>query len=114
LPEVKSVQTLVGSKVNIGGTGSMGGETQTHVGQLIVELVESDKREDTKQRSSEQLLTALRAYSVTLKGINSVQWEAFSGGPAGKDVEIRLIVMISPAGLIAHPNLSPKWVKIAQ
>ena len=89
-PEVKSVQMQVGTKLNIGGAGSFVGETKTHIGQIVLELIEADKREQEKMRSSEKLLAELRAYSDKLKGVNSLSWEAFSGGPAGKDIEIRV------------------------
>ncbi len=90
LPEVTSVQMQAGFQVDIGGTGATGVNTQPHVGQLIVELIEADKREGESLRSSEQLLAELRKKSSTIPGVNSITWEAFSGGPAGKDIEIRV------------------------
>lgn len=90
LPEVVSVQMQAGFQIDIGGTGATGANAQPHLGQLIVELVESDQRETQNMRSSEQLLTVLRDYSSKIPGVNSIVWEAFSGGPAGKDIEIRI------------------------
>ena len=88
MPEVLSVQTSVGSQMNIGGMGATGGGRQAHLGQIVVELMEADKREAQGMRSSEELMVEFRKLSETLPGINSMKWEALSGGPAGKDIEI--------------------------
>jgi multidrug efflux pump subunit AcrB len=90
IPEVNHVQTQVGLRLNLGGAGSAGAETQSHLGQLIIELQESDVRDSKGLRSSEEILAELRHYSESLKGINSLTWDAMSGGPAGKDIEIRV------------------------
>ncbi len=90
LPEVTSVQSQVGIQMALGGSGAMAGTQQSHIGQLIIELKEADQREREGLRSSEILLNRLREYSAGLTGINSLKWEAFSGGPAGKDIEIRV------------------------
>jgi HAE1 family hydrophobic/amphiphilic exporter-1 len=89
-PEVVSVQMQAGFQVNIGGTGAVGSDVQPHLGQLIIELKESDKREAEGLKSSEALLSDMRKFSATIPGVNSVVWEAFSGGPAGKDIEMRI------------------------
>lgn len=89
-PEVTSVQTSVGSQINLGGTGAMGGNQQAHLGQVIVELMAADEREQAGYRSSEDLLVEFRKMSESLTGINSISWDAMSGGPAGKDIEIRV------------------------
>lgn len=89
-PEVVSVQMQAGFQVDIGGTGAMGSNVQPHLGQLIIELKESDKREEEGQRSSEGLLSEMRKFSASIPGVNSITWEAFSGGPAGKDIEMRI------------------------
>ena len=89
-PEVLSVQTSVGSQINLGGTGAVGGNQQSHLGQVIVELMEADQRERRGLRSSQLLLTEFRRMSESLAGINSIKWDAMNGGPAGKDIEIRV------------------------
>lgn len=96
-PEVNSVQMQVGAQINIGGVGSVGGSVQPHLGQLIIELLEADVREQRKMRSSEQLLAEMRKFTDVainpesiVSGVNSVTWEAMNGGPAGKDIEIRV------------------------
>jgi len=68
----------------------MGANIQPHLGQLIVELVEADKRQTQGMRSSEQLLTAMREFSTKIPGVNSIAWEGFSGGPGGKDIELKI------------------------
>jgi multidrug efflux pump subunit AcrB len=90
LPEVQSVQTSVGSQMNIGGMGATGGGQQSHLGQVVVELMEADEREKKGLRSSDELMVEFRKLSDSLTGINSIKWEALSGGPAGKDIEIRV------------------------
>ncbi len=90
LPEVQSVQTSVGSQMNIGGMGATGGGKQSHLGQVVVELMEADEREKKGLRSSDELMVEFRKLSDSLTGINSIKWEALSGGPAGKDIEIRV------------------------
>ncbi|MFN3158326.1 MAG: efflux RND transporter permease subunit [Rubinisphaera brasiliensis] len=90
IPEVISVQTSVGSQINLGGTGATGGNAQSHLGQVIVELMEADQREREGMRSSEELLAEFRKRTETMSGINSIKWEAMNGGPAGKDIEIRI------------------------
>ena len=89
-PEVVSAQMQAGFQVNIGGAGAMGVDVQPHLGQIIIELKEADKRDQEGLRSSEELLTEMRKFSATIPGVNSITWEAFSGGPAGKDIELRI------------------------
>ncbi|MCA8988740.1 MAG: efflux RND transporter permease subunit, partial [Planctomycetaceae bacterium] len=89
-PEVMSVQTSVGSQINLGGTGASGGNQQSHLGQVIVELMEADARERSGLRSSEELLVEFRKKTQDMTGVNSVQWESMNGGPAGKDIEIKV------------------------
>lgn len=89
-PEVKNVQMHVGRQYDVGGAGTAGVRDQSHLGQLVVELAAADEREQKGQRSSQQLLTALRNKSMSLPGVNSVTWDAVSGGPGGKDIHIQI------------------------
>jgi len=91
-PEVKNVQSYVGAAFNITGAAStnVSASLQSHLGQLIIELEESDTRERLGMRSSEELMTKLRKFSERLPGINSVTWQALSGGPGGKDIFIKV------------------------
>ena len=90
LPEVDSVQMIVARQYDFGGAGAIGVSDQSHLGQIVVELKPSDERDRLGMRSSNEILVELRAVSAKLPGVNSVAWEAQSGGPGGKDLEIRL------------------------
>lgn len=86
-PEIVNVQTIAGRQYDVTGAGSVGFDDQSHLGQLIVEIVPADQRD----RSSKELVNELRRFSETqLSGINSVRWEAMNGGPGGNDIEISL------------------------
>lgn len=90
LPEVKSVSMDVAQIMSVGSAGSVGGDSQSHLGQVWVELEAADLREARGMRSSEEVLSELRDVSEQLTGVNSVKWEVMSGGPGGKDIEIRV------------------------
>jgi multidrug efflux pump subunit AcrB len=89
-PEVVSVQAFVGIQIDVAGEGAVGFKNQSHLGQLIVELQESDARERAGGRSSNELLTVYREFTRTLPEINAVRWLALNGGPGGKDVVVRI------------------------
>ena len=89
-PEVVSVQAFVGIQVDVAGEGAVGFKNQSHLGQLIVELQESDARERAGGRSSNELLAVYREFTRTLPEINAVRWLALNGGPGGKDVVVRI------------------------
>ena len=86
-PEVSNVQSFVARQVDVAGEGAVGSSDQSHLGQLIIELVPADKRD----KSSMQLLSEFRAFCMTeLRGLNSVKWQEMNGGPGGNDLEIRV------------------------
>jgi len=87
LPEVVNVQSFVALQLNLTDTGAVGNSAQSHLAQLIIELQPADERD----RSSEEILVDLRKVSETLPGVNSVTWEAMSGGPGGLDIELRIV-----------------------
>lgn len=89
-PEVVSVQAFVGIQVDVAGEGAVGFKNQSHLGQLVVELQESDARERAGGRSSNDLLAVYREFTRTLPEINAVRWLALNGGPGGKDVVVRI------------------------
>jgi hydrophobic/amphiphilic exporter-1 (mainly G- bacteria), HAE1 family len=89
-PEVVSVQAFVGIQVDVAGEGAVGFKNQSHLGQLVVELQESDARERAGGRSSNELLASYREFTRTLPEINAVRWLALNGGPGGKDVVVRI------------------------
>lgn len=89
IPEIESVQLDVATQINVADVGATGGNQQSHLGQVWIELLAADRREREGLRSSEAVLADLRRHSETLAGVNSVTWEAMSGGPGGKDIEVR-------------------------
>jgi len=89
-PEVVSVQAFVGIQVDVAGEGAVGFKNQSHLGQLVVELQESDARERAGGRSSNELLAVYREFTRTLPEINAVRWLALNGGPGGKDIVVRI------------------------
>lgn len=86
LPEVVNVQSYVGIQVDIAGSGAVGAKFGGHLGQLVIELTEGEKRD----RTSEMVLTDLRLKGEQLSGINSLAWTSLNGGPAGRSVEVQL------------------------
>ncbi|MCA9082280.1 MAG: efflux RND transporter permease subunit, partial [Planctomycetaceae bacterium] len=90
IPEVKSVSMDVASIMSVGGEGSATANSQSHLGQVWVELLAADERETKGMRGSQEVLADLRTVSESLTGVNSVKWEVMNGGPAGKDIEIRV------------------------
>ncbi|WP_339911238.1 efflux RND transporter permease subunit [Symmachiella dynata] len=86
LPEVVNVQSFVALQIDFTGAGAVGDFSQPHLAQLIIELQPAELR----NRSSDQILDELRGVSEKLSGVNSVTWEAMSGGPGGKDIELRI------------------------
>ena len=86
LPEVVNVQMLVGLQVDIAGEGAVGENLGSHLGQLIVELKEADKR----TRTSGTILVELRHETEKLSGVNSVAWTELNGGPAGRAIELKI------------------------
>ncbi|GAB4147073.1 MAG: hypothetical protein Tsb009_20100 [Planctomycetaceae bacterium] len=90
MPEVVNVQAFVARQYDLSGSGATGNNDQSHLGQLVIELKPADQRELNNERSSLELLTAFRKASQKLTGVNSVTWEAMSGGPGGKDIHIRV------------------------
>ncbi|MEX0715472.1 MAG: efflux RND transporter permease subunit [Planctomycetaceae bacterium] len=89
--EVENVQMFVSRQYDIAGAGTTGTNDQSHLGQLVIELMPADQREAKGLRSSEEMLADFRKFSMTLPGVNAVTWDEMSGGPGGKDIEIRVV-----------------------
>lgn len=90
IPEVEGVQMDVGVTMDLGGSGGMGFEVAPHLGQIWIELMESDERERKGMRSSQAVLAELREVSENMTGVNSLKWQEMNGGPGGMDIEIRI------------------------
>ena len=88
--EALNVQMFVARVFDMTGSGSPTSD-QSHLGQMVVELKPADQRDQEGLKSSEELLVDFRDFSRTeLLGVNSVTWQAVSGGPGGKDIHIRV------------------------
>lgn len=81
-PEVQSVQALVGQRLDTNDWSASG--AQSHLGQLIVELVPVEERE----RTSFEITDAIRNTLPPLVGISSLRFEAVQGGPGGQAINI--------------------------
>ncbi len=90
LPEVATSSVDVGMALDVTDVGAVGGQVQSHLGQVWVELKAADERELAGMRSSTEVLMELRSISDQLTGVNSVTWIEMNGGPGGKDIVIRL------------------------
>ncbi|MCA9288768.1 MAG: efflux RND transporter permease subunit [Phycisphaerales bacterium] len=85
LDEVKSVF------VNVGGVGSLDGNSPpssgAHLAQIILELHPVELRE----RTSEQVITALRHTLGEMTGVKSFRLEEIGGGGSGPDINLGLV-----------------------
>ncbi len=92
-PEISAVFAAVGEIASI-ETGQ--GSQQTHLAQVILELVPVEERE----RSSQEIIRAIRAALGPVPGIKDLRFEEISGGPEGADITIAVagddIVRIMP------------------
>ena len=86
MPEVVNVQMFVARQYDLGGEGMEGARDRSHLGQLIIELTEADKR----KRHSELIVTELREASAKMTGVNSVTWQSLNGGPGGRSLEFKI------------------------
>ncbi len=86
MPEVDSVFSVLGSSFSDRGP-QIAADPAT-VGQIILELLPAEKREDYDLRTSTLLLAELRQLTSTLPGVRRLSWSGRSGGPSGADIEI--------------------------
>ncbi len=84
VPEVKNVQTMIGTALQM--KDATLSASQSHVGQLIMELVEVAERD----RTSEMILADLRERCQALSGIDRLQFTSMQGGPAGQSILIEV------------------------
>lgn len=88
VPEVRSAFSMVGISSEAGGDGSAASFTaQSHIGQLLIELIESENR----GRHSDRIIADFRAKTAGLEGINSLTFSTIGGGPGGKPIEIQVM-----------------------
>lgn len=80
--EVRSIFALVGSISSLNGEG--GSAQQTHLAQLIMELAPVEERE----RTSEEVIVAMRKSMGDLPGVKSLRIQGMVGGPGGTDITL--------------------------
>ena len=83
--EVSSVFSIVGAVTSIDGATE--GSQQSHVAQIIVEL----KPVEDRDRSSEQVINAMRQAIGELSGVKSLRIEEIAGGPGGPPVTLTVV-----------------------
>lgn len=83
-PEISAVFAAVGETASI-ETGQ--GSQQSHIAQVILELVPVEERE----RSSREIIRAIRDEMGTLAGIKDLRFEEITGGPGGADIQIGVV-----------------------
>ena len=88
MPEVDSVFSVLGSSFSDRGP-QLAADPAT-VGQIILELLPAEKREDGGLRTSTTLLAELRQRTSALPGVRRLSWSGRSGGPSGADIEVLL------------------------
>jgi multidrug efflux pump subunit AcrB len=85
-PEVKSVGTIVGTQMDLesGDPTGRGG----HLAQLYVELEAVEKRQETGQRNSGDVIAAIRRELGALPDVERIGYAEIQGGPGGADVSL--------------------------
>lgn len=82
-PEITAVFSSIGSSGSLDGSES---SRSTHLGQLILELVPIENRD----RSSEEVILAIRDELGPLPGVKSLRMEEIGGGPEGPSITLAL------------------------
>lgn len=87
-PEVGSVFSVLGASFT--DRGRQTPADPATVGQITIELLPAEERENRKLRSSDLLLAEWRGRSADIGGVNKLSFVARSGGPQGSDIELRV------------------------
>jgi len=87
-PETKTVFSTIGSAFD--SRGRVTPSDPATVGQLVLELVPAEEREKLNQRTSKRLIADWRVQTARIPGVSRLNIRGRGGGPAGKDIEIRL------------------------
>ncbi len=87
-PEVASVYSVLGASFS--DRGRQTPADPATVGQITIELLPAEEREDRQLRSSDLLLAEWRKKSAGISGTNKLSFIARSGGPQGADIELRV------------------------
>lgn len=78
-----SLYTLAGIQYSIDGST---GQSSSHLGQAIIELVPIEERD----RNSEEIIQYLREKTKNIPGVNSLQFQAMHGGPGGAAIDVEI------------------------
>ncbi|MCB9845962.1 MAG: efflux RND transporter permease subunit [Phycisphaeraceae bacterium] len=82
MPEVKSVFASVGAQGDV--NGELPEVEQPHLGQVFIELVPVEERD----RTSKQIVDAIRRQVGSPPGLKSLRLEGVSGGPSGAAITL--------------------------
>ncbi|BBM85501.1 efflux RND transporter permease subunit [Candidatus Uabimicrobium amorphum] len=88
IPEVKSAFSVIGTAFSDRGRKTP--NDPATVGQITVELVDSDIRVRDKMRSSSQVIAVIRRNIGEIPGAKKLLLQEQAGGPQGADIEIRV------------------------
>ncbi len=86
-PLVTLVHECVGHRSGVGAIGPEGRDSGEFVGCVYVELVGSESRQVTAQ----QIASQWREETGSMTGVESAEFEVHELGPAGKDIEFKLL-----------------------
>lgn len=85
IPEVSTVWAVFGEQIDADESGAYS-NVRSHLAQLIVEL----KTVESRDRSSEEILSEIRRETANIPGVNSLRFRSMQGGPAGPGIEIEI------------------------
>ncbi|WP_372367113.1 efflux RND transporter permease subunit [Candidatus Uabimicrobium sp. HlEnr_7] len=88
VPEVKSAFSVIGTSFS--DRGRKTANDPATVGQITVELVDSDIRVRNNMRSSSQVISIIRREIGEIPGAKKLLLQEQAGGPQGADIEIRV------------------------
>jgi multidrug efflux pump subunit AcrB len=88
LPEVKSAFSVIGA--GFSDRGRLNPADPATVGQLVLELVTAEDREEKGQRTSKEIVTILRRGTGDIPGVSRLSIRSRGGGPQGRDIEVRV------------------------
>lgn len=81
-PEARIVTVLAGQRVDLNDYSPL--SPQTHVAQLFVELTPVEQRD----RTSQQIITAVRRKVGQVAGVDSLRYQEVQGGPGGPSINL--------------------------
>jgi len=88
LEEVKTVFSVVGT--GFSDRGRLNPADPATVGQIVVELVSAEEREERELRTSKEIVSSLREATENIPGVSRLSIRSRGGGPQGRDIEIRV------------------------